>query len=61
MKILKKIADIYRQDGKTFLYHLASVGTSTIAGAMTAGYLENSGYSPAINSSVTTGVAAGSY
>lgn len=61
MKTLKKIADIYRQDGKTFLYHLASVGTSTIAGAMTAGYLENSGYNPAINSSVTTGVAAGSY
>ena len=61
MKILKKIANIYRQDGKTFLYHLASVGASTIAGAMTAGYLEDSGYSPAINSSITTGIAAGSY
>jgi len=61
MKILKNIANIYRQDGKTFLYHLASVGTSTIAGAITAGYLENSGYSQAINSSITTGVAAGSY
>jgi len=61
MNIIKKISDIYKQDGRTFLYHLASVGTSTIAGAMAAGYLEDAGYSPALNSSITTGVAATSY
>jgi len=61
MDVLNKIKDIYKQDGKTFLYHLASVGLSIISGALTAGHLENSGYSPSFNSSVTTGVAATSY
>nr|MBA4405039.1 hypothetical protein [Nanoarchaeum sp.] len=61
MKIINKLLNIYNQDGKTFFYHLTSVGMSTIAGAVTAGCLENAGYSPAFNSSITTGVAATSY
>ncbi len=60
-KIIQKIANVYRQDGKTFLYHLASVGISTIAGAINAGCLEKYGFEPALNSSITTGVGTASY
>ncbi|MDP1695200.1 MAG: hypothetical protein Q8L34_06710 [Candidatus Woesearchaeota archaeon] len=61
MSILNKITNIYRQNGKTFLYHAASVGISTVACAVTAGCLEEQGCNPALNSSITTGVGAVSY
>lgn len=59
---MRRLSDIYRQDGKAFKYHLASVGLSTLAGAVTAGCLENyTSCGPALNSTLTTGVATGSY
>lgn len=59
--IWKKIKEIYTQDGKTFAYHLASVGISTIAGAVTAGCLEGQGCNVQTNSSLTTLVGTGTY
>ncbi len=61
MNTLNKLVNIYKQDGKTFLYHLASVGISTVACAATAGCLESQGCNPILNSSITTGVGAVTY
>lgn len=59
---LKKVGETYKQDGKTFLYHLASVGVSTVAASRAAGAIDNlTELGDVANSALSTVVAAGTY